>query len=255
MREVDYGDRKPLLKFISKEIKMTKYIDRYYLNWEMYAIKFGGGGWLPAEYQKVEYIESTWTQLIDTWYLITPNTEVSVDYQFTSANAQDFVFGVGSDTNTSSWMTFCVYIGYWWSSLWSVFRGWISDWTYDNTWANNWPTKDTNRHTFVLNNWHFLTYNSSWTLQSDVTTQRTITRTAEHSFWLFCWWRTDLWPSRQNKTAAKLYWCTIKESWTLQRNFVPCYRIADSVVWLYDTVNNVFYTNDGTWSFIKWPDA
>ena len=24
---------------------MTKYIDRYYLNWEMYAIKFGGGGW------------------------------------------------------------------------------------------------------------------------------------------------------------------------------------------------------------------
>lgn len=45
MREVDYGDRKPLLKFISKEIKMTKYIDRYYLNWECYGIKFGGGGW------------------------------------------------------------------------------------------------------------------------------------------------------------------------------------------------------------------
>jgi hypothetical protein len=42
LREVDYGDRKPLLKFISKEIKMTKYIDRYYLNGELYGIKFGG---------------------------------------------------------------------------------------------------------------------------------------------------------------------------------------------------------------------
>lgn len=47
MREVDYGDRKPLLKFISKEIKMTKYIDRYYLNWEVYGIKFGGEWWQP----------------------------------------------------------------------------------------------------------------------------------------------------------------------------------------------------------------
>jgi hypothetical protein len=24
---------------------MTKYIDRYYLNWELYGIKFAGGGW------------------------------------------------------------------------------------------------------------------------------------------------------------------------------------------------------------------
>jgi hypothetical protein len=40
----------------------------------------------PSTYQEVEYIQSTGTQLIDTWYLITPNTEVSVDYQFTSAN-------------------------------------------------------------------------------------------------------------------------------------------------------------------------
>ena len=47
---MDYGDRKPLLKFISKEIKMTKYIDRYYLNWEEYRIKF----WEPEPEEEEE---------------------------------------------------------------------------------------------------------------------------------------------------------------------------------------------------------
>ena len=33
------------------------------------------------------------------------------------------------------------------------------------------------------------------------------------------------------------------------RNFVPCSRIADSVVGMYDVINDVFYTNAGTGSF------
>ena len=203
-------------------------------------------------YQEVEYIQSSWTQFIDTGYLITPTTEVSIDCQYTNANNQDFVFWVGSDTDTSSWMTFCLYI---WTTWWvAYFKAWLSDWTWRSTWTNEWPQKDTNRHKFVLNNWHFLTYNSSWTLQQDTTTDATFTRTATHSSWLFCWWRTDTnaWASI---TAAKLYWCTIKESWTLVKNFVPCYRKSDSVIWLYDLVNKQFYTNSWSWTFTKWPDV
>lgn len=33
------------------------------------------------------------------------------------------------------------------------------------------------------------------------------------------------------------------------RNFVPCYRVVDNVVGLYDTVNSVFYENEGTGVF------
>ena len=57
---------------------------------------------LPSEYQEVEYIQGSGTQFIDTGYLITPTTEVSLDYQFTNDSDQDFAFGVGNEITTSN---------------------------------------------------------------------------------------------------------------------------------------------------------
>ena len=37
-------------------------------------------------------------------------------------------------------------------------------------------------------------------------------------------------------------------------NFIPCYRISDGEIGMYDTMNNVFYTNQGTGEFIKGQD-
>lgn len=39
------------------------------------------------------------------------------------------------------------------------------------------------------------------------------------------------------------------------RNFVPCYRISDGEIGLYDTVEGGFYTNQGSGSFSKGPDV
>ena len=39
----------------------------------------------------------------------------------------------------------------------------------------------------------------------------------------------------------------------LVRNFIPCYRKTDNEIGLYDLVNGVFYTNQGTGTFIKGP--
>ena len=49
----------------------------------------------------------------------------------------------------------------------------------------------------------------------------------------------------------KIYNCKIYENNVLVRNMVPCYRNCDNIVGMYDTVNNVFYTNQGTGEFIK----
>jgi hypothetical protein len=38
-------------------------------------------------------------------------------------------------------------------------------------------------------------------------------------------------------------------------DFVPCYRIADSVIGMYDVVNDVFYTNNGSGTFSKGSDV
>lgn len=56
---------------------------------------------------------------------------------------------------------------------------------------------------------------------------------------------------------AKLYWMTIYDidGTTPLREFVPCYRKADSVAGLYDLVNDVFYTNAGTGTFVVGGDV
>ena len=41
----------------------------------------------------------------------------------------------------------------------------------------------------------------------------------------------------------------------LVREFIPCYRKADSVAGLYDLANNTFYTNAGSGVFVVGPDV
>lgn len=69
-------------------------------------------------------------------------------------------------------------------------------------------------------------------------------------FTLNAWWSID---------NRKFYWKTyafkVWENNTLIRDFVPCYRKSDNVIWLIDKVNKVFYTNNGSWSFTKWPNV
>lgn len=54
---------------------------------------------------------------------------------------------------------------------------------------------------------------------------------------------------------GKIYYCKIYNGEELVRDMVPCYRISDSVVGMYDTVNDVFYTNAGTGTFEKGPNV
>ncbi len=55
----------------------------------------------------------------------------------------------------------------------------------------------------------------------------------------------------QERSKMRLYNCKLWDNGTLIRNFIPCYRNSDKEAGLYDLVNNVFYTNQGTGSFIK----
>ena len=42
---------------------------------------------------------------------------------------------------------------------------------------------------------------------------------------------------------------------TLNRNFVPCYRISDGEIGVYDTVSKAFFANAGSGSFLKGPNV
>lgn len=104
---------------------MTKYIDRYYLNWELYGIKFAGwGGWRQPWANTIAYYKFDWDIL---------------DY---SGNWWNLTAWPTSYTTLSSWIKTAYFQ---WVNRWNwpkalqpiVFSGWdltISMWV--NPWSN-----------------------------------------------------------------------------------------------------------------------
>lgn len=55
--------------------------------------------------------------------------------------------------------------------------------------------------------------------------------------------------NRTSPFSGKIKEVKITNGTNVIRNFIPCYRKSDNEVGLYDLVNDVFYTNQGTGSF------
>lgn len=51
-------------------------------------------------------------------------------------------------------------------------------------------------------------------------------------------------PLNNTYTSGRIYYFRLYEGDTLVRNMIPCYRISDSVIGMYDLVNNVFYSGN-----------
>lgn len=208
---------------------------------------------LPSEYQEVEYIQSTATnpgsassswQYIDTWFTHTPNTKVEIDYQFSWLETQQRIFG--TETTNSSYSTFVTYIN------WSTQRARATkDWTWN--WQTTSVSADTSRHTFILDKSTYQIY-TNWTQIYSWNNAYTITKNWEFPLAIFATRNTD-YVGYIEHASAKLYSCKIWDNSVLVRDFVPCYRKADGEIWLYDLVNDVFYTNDGSGTFIKGSDV
>lgn len=50
---------------------------------------------------------------------------------------------------------------------------------------------------------------------------------------------------------GKIYSTKVYDDNILIRDLVPCYRKSDNVIGMFDLVNNVFYTNAGSGTFLK----
>ena len=205
---------------------------------------------IPSEYQEVEYIQSTaaspWSassswQCINTWFTHTPNTKVEIDYQYLATTVQQRMFG--SETTNSSYSTFTTYIN--WGTQWArATKDW--EWNRQSTSVS----ADTNRHTFVLDKSTYTIY-TNWSQIHSWSNAYTMTKNWQYPLTLFAT-RNSWYSSYIEHASAKLYSCKIRDNNTLVRDFVPCYRKSDNVIWLYDKVNNQFYTNAWSWTFTKW---
>ena len=200
-------------------------------------------GWL---YKEVEYIQSSWTQRIDTWINVSNDSTYWFELKCNFDVARESVMDMGWDN--SDVRRYWVQVGIW---NWQISRpmyGTNDD--YANFVYN--PTPQTwVDYTMVYNyNW-----NRSWSLNWTTYASNLSVGSFTYNYnWnIFCQTLNNWTYARFSK--FKLYYMKIYHGTTLVRDFVPCYRLSDNVIWLFDKVNNKFYANAWTGTFTKGNDV
>lgn len=197
---------------------------------------------LPNEYQQVEYIESTGTQYIDTGIVASPLFEMVAVAQYTENYA---------GTSGNAWSGTSVSpsrIGFGYASSISSSNFAV---LFASTAVNTGIPFDTNKHKFVIQG----NVTGKWNIDGS-TGNATGNVDSEFSkgtlpFILFA----------RNAASGigaffkmRLYSFKFTDNNVLIRDFIPCYRKTDGEIGLYDLINNVFYTNKGTGTFVKGTD-
>ncbi len=192
-------------------------------------------GGLPSAYQQVEYIESTNAQYIDTGVVASINTKivsrVQMNYTQSTANKGRSGMILGGS------------------------KGWVcfGDYGQGNLVAYFSTTGLVGAEIPFDTEWH--TYNLENGLQKidDVTATNTVTGTIDGlSLYLL---NVHIgWTGQTIVSSQRLAYAQIWDNGTLVRDYIPCYRKTDNVIGLYDLVNRVFYTNQGTGTFLKGKD-
>ena len=181
---------------------------------------------LPSGYKKLEYIQSTGTQYIDTLVNIEANKPITLrvvcDCSFNNAGVGN---GVGT-TISGNIFYFGTYNGSYCYGLGKV-DGITS------------VAADTERRIHDLD-----AVGKKLTISGklSLTGLSFATPTASRTFWLPQWGQ-----------GIKLYSCQIYDNGTLVRDFVPC-QTTDGTIGLWDDVNSVFYGNAGTGTFTAGPE-
>ena len=181
---------------------------------------------LPIGYQEVEYIESTGTQWINTDFRPKSNEKYKYQLDFKLIDLEKEIQSVmGNDT---------------------------SDIRVDKNgfWNGNeeWPYIGTNRNNLAI---EIIPNNGKWIKKRFVNEE--IANQIETGYWYndYIAIFTNLAYKTQRISKAKVFSAKIWDKNILVRNFIPCYRRSDGEIGMYDTVNNVFYTNQGSGTFLK----
>lgn len=173
---------------------------------------------LPSGYTKLEYIESTGTQYIDTGFV--PSSKTSVIIDFNSSASSGVIIGQDSGYKVNGFMLAMTVV---------VFDRAKKDLSIS---ANN-------RHVVQLDPQNFKIDNG----ESSVITIRTFN--GDYPLFLFGNNRAG---SFSEGVPMRLYACQIYNGSAVEFDFVPC-KTSAGVVGLWDNVSNKFYSNAGTGSF------
>lgn len=193
---------------------------------------FGSGaatGGVVEEYQRVEYIEATGTQYIDSGYKPTSEAlKYDLEYAITSSTCNFSIMGNNDDTDKYFGIQFWgnkFYIG---TSRGLLYKSWTQNQKY---------------HKIIEANNGTLTVTTDGVGES---TSYVSSLYKNSSIGLFaCKGDTKV----ESYGHARIYYAKIYDNNILVRDFVPVVRSRDDVAGLYDMVGHKFYANAGSGSF------
>ena len=204
-------------------------------------IQFVGERIDPDEYQRVEYIETSGLQYINTGFNPNNNTKTELVF-FSDASLEGSSYDIQWFEARKSWDP--PYYGFVQSTALTNCRFRFGTESAQNV---NIPLDDTWKTiTFDKNNIYIngeliysMTYNEF---------QLTV------PLYLFLINNNNSPVTTVAQNSKKVKSFKIWDNNVLVRNFIPCYRKSDNVIGMYDNVNDVFYTNQGSGAFLKGPD-
>lgn len=191
---------------------------------------------LPSAYQEVEYIGSTGTQYIDTGCLIQTNSAIELlNFTITDPRTTNWLSYLGSMTTdgASDMFTFRTYPWVNNHVNFTVGTKQISQLYSGESYAYLTPYK------FRINDIEIQVEQPSGFTGSTYHLYMFGTNSGGNPFRL----------GYINIGGLNIYQDGVKI-----RQFIPCYRKSDNEIGLYDIVNNQFYTNQGSGTFIKGND-
>ena len=179
---------------------------------------------LPSGYTKLDYIESSGTQYINTGFKPNQNTRVVMDVEVLGTT-QCAPFGARASQSGTTYTLFLLTAttgrtDYGTSKQAMTFSSILGRYTID---ANK---------NVVNVNGVSITHTAS-------------TFSVDHNIFLLA---VNTAGTASNFAKVKLYSCKIYDNGTLVRDFIPC-KNANGTLGLWDNVNSVFYANAGTGTF------
>ena len=188
---------------------------------------------LPSGYTRLEYIEGTGAQYIDTGYFPCELTRVVTAVTPTSGNSTNGVFGGRTDNNVSTFSLWCVN---------GVFR---TDFDTNSQHVTTDVKVETGVRVEVDKD------RGTTRLGSKTFTQTGTAFRAANSMHVFAV-NPD---ASARRFRGRIETFSIYESGLLEHELVPARRASDGTVGMYDTVSGQFYGNAGTGAFKAGPDV
>jgi uncharacterized repeat protein (TIGR02543 family) len=207
-----------------------------YAVWELAQAQLYTKTIIPATYQAVEYIETTGTQYINTGVAAT-NSSADLLFQLTGFGVTNDWTGLFGSRGTAGSVGADAY------NLWIDPNGIVPDWIGSRNETTYTNTLNTDIHC-LLNQDGSVNINGT-ALPASVTKVA-----CAHPLMIgtFCNGSSTSFVRCSN---AKWKRVIIYTNGKKVRDMIPCYRKNDSVIGMYDIINDTFYTNNGTGTFLK----